>query len=169
MAKDYSAVFRARGLVISLLYAFLILCLTVPGYTQGPEVARGSLDGVLRGKWTYRSFRDNPTAGTPVSDLLFGEGSSVVGTIARSQPPTVGRASTGVTADIIINGRQVSPSHPDVRAFKQKCHAFGVTEVLVPVGPNHAPMFTLASRDRGSVEPPAHRLVVTLQPKTNNH
>ena len=87
-------------------------------------------------------------------------------TIARSQPHTVGRASTGVTADIIINGRQVSSSHPDVRAFKQKCRAFSVTEVLGPSGPNHAPMFTLPSRDRGSVEPPAHRLVVT--PPTQN-
>jgi len=32
------------------------------------------LDGVLLGQWTYRSFRNEPKPGTPVADLLFGEG-----------------------------------------------------------------------------------------------
>jgi FtsP/CotA-like multicopper oxidase with cupredoxin domain len=40
--------------------------------------ASGPLDGTLLGKWTYRSFNNNPNQETPPSDLLFGEGTLTI-------------------------------------------------------------------------------------------
>ncbi|MBN9088335.1 MAG: chitosanase [Reyranella sp.] len=48
------------------------------------------------------------------------------------------RHYAGVTADFnIINGRHVSPGHPDVPAFMARCRALGATEVLGPGFPGH--------------------------------
>lgn len=60
---------------ILLLFAVLLLNASLNSWVGAQAPAEsGPLDGVLLGKWTYRSFQNNPAQGTSVQDLLFGEG-----------------------------------------------------------------------------------------------
>lgn len=45
-----------------------------PALAQQIPSSSGPLDGTLLGKWTYRSFNNDPSLDTPLNNLLFGEG-----------------------------------------------------------------------------------------------
>lgn len=57
---------------LSLLAGFIAAFTVSPAHGQSP-VPDPKVAGLV-GKWTYRSFRNNPAPGTPVDNLLFGEG-----------------------------------------------------------------------------------------------
>lgn len=59
--------------------------------------------------------------------------------LAGGEHSRTSRHYNGVSLDVnVINGRQVSATHPDVGKFKRDCRKLGATEVLGPGDPNHA-------------------------------
>jgi hypothetical protein len=108
--------------------------------------ARQEVTDTAAGQQAKRSSYGTAPGGTvPLDARLLGgllalaETYSVhVTEIAGGSHSANSRHYAGVAADInLINGRPVSSSHPDVRAFKQKCRSLGATEVLGPGDPNH--------------------------------
>lgn len=64
-----------------ILMAFVLLALVGlsavfrPAHAQQQmPTSSGPLDGILLGKWSYRSFSNDPNLDTPLNNLLFGEG-----------------------------------------------------------------------------------------------
>lgn len=91
----------------------------------GSQAAPGPLDRLLLGRWTYRSFRNNPAPKTPFNDLRFGEGALIIeslndgvmkGTLDFGPPAQValtGAVSYGNPPTLQFQGRGISNGNSD--------------------------------------------------------
>jgi FtsP/CotA-like multicopper oxidase with cupredoxin domain/peroxiredoxin/HEAT repeat protein len=84
------------------------------GAAVSPGIA-GPLDGILLGRWTYRSFRNNPTPNTPFNDLRFGEGVLMIESL--NDGVMKGRLDFGPEAQVALTGA-VTYGNPPTLQFQ---------------------------------------------------
>jgi hypothetical protein len=109
--------------------------------------ARRNIEDTANGIDASRSTAGNAPGGTVKLDIQMLTGilklaetfSFSVSELAGGDHSANSRHFAGVTVDVnVINGQQVSATHPDVANFKQQCRDLGATEVLGPGNPGHS-------------------------------
>lgn len=109
--------------------------------------ARQNIDDTANGRDASRSSVGTAPGGTVKLDIqmlisilkLAETFNFSISELAGGQHSSNSRHYAGVTVDVnVINGQQVSASHPDVNNFKQQCRDLGATEVLGPGNAGHA-------------------------------
>jgi FtsP/CotA-like multicopper oxidase with cupredoxin domain/peroxiredoxin len=87
------------------------------GIAQSLVPAAGPLDGVLLGKWTYRSFRNTATPNIPFNDLKFGEGELSIDSLSNGVMN--GSLDFGPDAKVALTG-SISYGNPPTLQFQGK-------------------------------------------------
>jgi hypothetical protein len=101
--------------------------------------ARQQVEDTSNGSLASRSSYGNAPGGTVKLDIKLLAGilsladtyTFSISELAGGSHSKSSRHYDGVTVDVnVINGRQVSATHPDVANFKRDCRSMGATEVL---------------------------------------
>jgi chitosanase len=113
---------------------------------QDQATAKSNIHDTAAGGPAQRSAYGNAPGGSVSLDTRMLQGvlslaqeySFSVSEFAGGSHSVNSRHYAGITADFnIINGRQVSASHPDITPFMARCRDLGATEVLGPGFPGH--------------------------------
>lgn len=114
---------------------------------QDHATARHNIQDTAAGGQAQRSDYDNAPGGSVSLDTRMLQGvlslaqdySFSVSELVGGSHSSNSRHYAGITADFnIINGQHVSPGHPDVADFMERCRDLGATEVLGPGVQGHS-------------------------------
>jgi chitosanase len=147
MAAAFAAAGSAAALAQNILQNPRISLAT--GHVSGVQdqaTAKHNIHDTAAGGQAQRSaYGIAPGGSVPLDIRMLGGVLSLAQDYSFSVSEFVGgshsvnsRHYAGITADFnIINGRQVSASHPDITGFMARCRDLGATEVLGPGFPGH--------------------------------